>query len=261
MRVKILFLMLLGIFLLNTSGLCADEDWKTRKSHHFIVYYQNTPRDFLDMVIETSEDYYDQITRDLGFRRHKGWSFDDRAKIYIYDDQDHYLESARQSKWSAGVAYYHKRMIKTYPSEAGFFDSLLPHELGHIIFHEFIGTRVSIPSWFSEGVAMHQEKAKRWGSHAKVKKAIEDGTFIPLQELHSNRPGKNSSREEVELFYAEAASVVYFLIKEKGEFRFSSFCRHLQGGDKFLHSLEKAYPRFKNLEYFNKVWVSYLEKQ
>ena len=258
---KMVVCVLCAVLFSSVLGIGAEDEWNEKKTQHFIVYYKNIPEDFVETVLNASEDYYDQITDNLGFSRHKGWSFNNRARIYIYDDQQDYIESAHQSNWSAGAAYYNSRMIKTYPSAAGFFDSLLPHELGHIIFHEFIGVHVSIPRWFDEGVAMYQERARRWGANQKVKKAMEDGTFIPLQDLGKVRLARDSSKEKVELFYAESASAVYFLIHEYGEFRFLNFCRKLQGGNKFNHALELIYPRFKTLDRMNKAWVSYLERQ
>lgn len=243
------------------SGLCAQEQWSERKSQHFIVYYQETPEDFADTVIDAAEEYYDQIIKELGFYSSKGWSFDDRARIYVFNDQAHYVQSASQASWSAGAAYYRSRLIKTYPSARGFFDSLLPHELGHIIFHEFIGDKVLIPSWFDEGVAMYQEKAKQFGSHRKVMEAIEDGSFIPLPELDRNQLTRKSSRESVELFYAESSSIVYFLIHEHGRFKFLNFCQKLKQGNKFNHALELAYPRFSTLERLNRAWVTYLKER
>jgi len=245
----------------GSSGPSAGEGWIEMKSRYFFVYYKNTPVDFSKTVINTAEEYYDDITHDLGFYSDKGWRFKDRAKIYIYDDQQDYVENGRQVQWSGGAAYYNRRMMKTYPSAVGFFDSTLPHELGHIIFHEFVGERVKIPTWFDEGVAMYQEKGKRWGAHQTVKVAIAEGTFIPLQDLAHVRLKHNSPREEIELFYAESASAVYFLIEEQGRFRFLNFCRRLQHGDKFYYAFELSYPHFKTLERFNKAWVSYLERQ
>jgi len=244
-----------------TSVVQAGEEWQEERSRHFVVYYQNTPQDFVETVLEAAEESYDRISDELGFTQYKDWSFSDRARIYIYDSKDHYLQQARQSNWSAGAAYYQSRTIRTYPSASGFFDSLLPHELGHIIFHEFIGKHVSIPRWFDEGVAMYQERARQWGAHRKVKEALEDGSFIPLEQLNRTRLSKDSSREKVELFYAESASVVNFLIQEQGRFKFLNFCRKLQGGDKFLHALERSYPRFKTLDRLNRAWVNYLEQQ
>ena len=86
------------------------------------------------------------------------------------------------------------KTIKTFPEAHGFFDTILPHELGHIIFRDYIGFTINIPLWFEEGVAIYQEKAKRLGANKAVKEAIENGQFIPLSQLSGMRLYKNSKQ-------------------------------------------------------------------
>ena len=131
---------------------------KEAKNSDFVVYYKDVPIGFVDSVIEAAERYYSEITRDMGFTRYNGWTFDERAKIYIYMDKDDYVDSARQSGWSHGSDQTRQKIIRTFPAAHGFFDSILPHELGHIIFREFVGFYIDIPLWFEEGIAMFQEK-------------------------------------------------------------------------------------------------------
>ncbi len=252
---------LLAAYVITQPAWSAGE-WSELKSRHFIVYYKLTPIDFAREVLNASEQAFQQISNDLGFTRDKGWDFDDRARIYIFDNQQAYIESAKQSQWSAGTAFYTRRTIKTYPAANGFFDSVLPHELGHIIFYEFIGNPyANIPRWFEEGVAMYQEKARRWGAHQDVKKAMADGTFVPLDQLSQVSLAYDSSRETVDAFYAESASAVYFLIKEYGDFRFLNFCRQMKLGNTFERAFELAYPHIRTISQFNSLWVSHIERQ
>ncbi len=163
-------------------------------------------------------------------------------------------------RWSHGSASAKEKEIRTFPAAAGFFDSTLPHELGHIIFREFIGHSARIPLWLEEGVAMYQEKAKRWGANRLVQEAMANGTFLSLNELDSLQLTSNTDQHLIELFYAESASMVYFMITELGEYRFGNFCRRLKEGDSFKKALESAYVRFHDQDDLNKVWVDYLKK-
>jgi len=256
MRSKIILILL---FALICTGMpvCAEE-WNEYKRTHFIIYYKKAPLDFVKTVEETAEQYYREIAENLGFTRYKGWSWDDRAIIYIYDDAEDYVESGKQAGWSHGITSPRDKIIRTFPSAHGFFDSTLPHELGHIIFREFIGFRAQIPSWFEEGVAMYQEKAKRWGAHQEVRKFIKNGTFKPLSELSITRLRYKSSRELVNLFYTESASIVNFLISEYGQQRFVRLCRKLKGGGPFEWAVDEVYVRFKTIDDLNEAWVKYL---
>ena len=109
----------------------------------------------------------------------------------------------------------------------------MPHELGAYYFQDYIGYTAEIPLWFEEGVAIYQEKAKRLGSNAAVKEAIENGQFIPLTQLTGVRLYKDTKSQVVDLFYSESASVVYYMITELGEQEFYMLCSELKNGTPF----------------------------
>lgn len=237
----------------------AKEEWLESKTKHFVIFYKNAPEQFVNTLAEEAERYYDEITDNLGFTRYENWSYDRRAKIYIYDDQEDYGAAMQLYRWAHGVANTQTKTIRTFPTAHGFFDSTLPHELGHIIFRERVGFDNSIPTWMDEGVAMFQETAQRWGAHDRVQEAMEDGTFIPLSQLTHLYLSNNTPQETIDLYYAEAASIVNYLIVEKGQNRFERFCLHLNKGERFLDALDSVY-RFETLDDLNRAWVNYLKK-
>ncbi len=234
--------------------------WQERKGQHFVIYYKKAPTDFVKTVEKAAEEYYTEIAQNLGFTRYKGWTWDDRAKIYIYDDGDDYVRAGRQARWSHGVASPQDKVIRTFPAAHGFFDSTLPHELTHIVFREFVGFKAKVPLWFEEGVAMYQEKAKRFGSELIVKSAIKEKTFIPLKDLTQTRLSYNTNQDDIDLFYAESANIVYYMINELGSQKFVNLCRALKEGKPFESAIHSVYYRFKNLEDLNETWTSYLSK-
>lgn len=250
----------LYFFLINSSVWAAPE-WKEYKCQHFIIYYKQVPEDFIKNVEQMAEFHYDKISETLGYTRYKGWTWEERPKIYIYNDADDYVNSAQQANWSHGVASPQDKVIRSFPSAHGFFDSTLPHELAHIVLREIIGFKAQVPLWFEEGVATYCEVAKRWGAHETVRKAIEEKTFIPLDELSFVRLNSKTDTERVNLFYAEAASAVNYLISEWGTYRFVNFCRKLEEGGPFEWAMASVYVNFKTLKDFNKAWVDYLQKK
>lgn len=256
---SLIFFVLVLFFLLSSAG-AEGESWKKYDSRYFVIYYKNAPLDFVDNVSETAQELYEEIPRNLGFIRYKGWMTDERAAIYIYDDQQEYQAHAKNMEWSAGQAIVAQKEIRTFPSAAGFFDSTLPHELAHIIFREFIGN-TPVPVWLDEGVAMYQEKAKRWGANKVVGQAIKKGQFIPLSQLTAQRLSQEKDKEIINIFYAESASIVYYMVVELGEARFENFCRKLSQGINFEQALDENYGRFRNIEDLNDRWVEYLKSQ
>lgn len=249
------------VLVLCQAVLFAEENWKEYQPKDIIIYYKDAPLSFVQSLQESAESYYREIIKNLGFARYSDWQTDRPIRIYIYDDQDDYASGAHQAGWSHGAAMAQAKIIRTFPAVHGFFDSILPHEMGHIIFREFIGYKTQLPVWVDEGVAMYQEKAKRWGAHKMVKKAMENHRFMTLGQLSTMRLGSDSLLADVELFYAEAASVVYFMIVDLGETRFVNFCRKLRAGSSFEEALKEAYGRFRNVDDLNRAWLNYLERQ
>ncbi len=258
---KKLWLILFFNLILLFPSVSFAEKWSEEKSNHFIIYYKNAPKDFIENVTDSAEEYYSSITRDLGFTRFEAWLWDERAMIYIYDGAEDYLNATKQPSWSGGSAAFREKKISTYPMASGFFDTLLPHELGHIIFREFVGDRHDLPLWLEEGVASCQERARRYGSSKKVKEAIAQKKFIPLPELGKVHLFNTQDKEFVELFYAESGSVIYFLLTEFNRRNFVDFCKALKDGKEFNASLHEGYPRFDNLEDLNQAWLRYLENE
>ncbi|MCR4336430.1 MAG: peptidase MA family metallohydrolase [Candidatus Omnitrophica bacterium] len=249
-----------AIFVLGMIPVADSQEWKEYRTQHFLIYYKDTPQDFIRTVEDAAERYYDEILDRLGFSRETIWTLKDRTRIYIYSDQEDYVNSTGQAGWSHGAADVRNRIIKTFPSSNGFFDTLLPHELGHIIFREYIGYNLFIPLWFEEGIAMFQEKAKRWGANKSVHGAIKNGKFIPLTDLSRRGPTKTSDDEYVNLYYTEAASLVYYMIVEFGKYRFNDLCRKLKNGDPFEDAVLKTYRRFQSMEELNEAWMEYVKE-
>lgn len=250
---------ILALFLLNAADLLAEVDnWRIVKTTHFVVYYKNAKEDFLEHLVERAEDYYNKIADNLGFRRFNFWLWDNRAKIYIYDSQEDYQSATAQPNWSAGCSVAKEKVIKTFPDARGFFDMVLPHEMGHIIFREFIGfDNPAVPLWLDEGVASYQENLRRSMAHSLVKKAIENESFLDLEKLSNLNPQLSQDTELVNLFYSESLSIIDYLIKEFGSDNFVFFCQNLKEKNNLEAALASAYG-FKNVQEMGLAWQGYL---
>ena len=256
------FLFVIYLIFCHYGNLLAfdEKGWNVKKSTHFIIYYKNADEKFVSQTIDKAEEYYKSIAEDLGFTRYDFWLWDKRAKIYIYNDAQDYQESTGKPSWSGGVAYSHEKVIETYPWAQGFFQSLLPHELGHIIFREFVGPQTNAPVWLDEGVAMYQEKLRRSNIKSKLLQAIEEKKLIPLNKLSELNIFFVNDRETVELYYTEAISVIDYLIRKFGKGDFVELCQALKERKPFDQAINDAYKVFKNLEELNKGWLRYIKE-
>ncbi|MDB4349908.1 hypothetical protein OAA99_03040, partial [Omnitrophica bacterium] len=148
-RLVTLFLLLLFVL----TGTAAAEDWKELDSDHFVIYYTQDEK-FAKEVTRNAEDYYKDIATDLGYPRYSEfWTWANRVKIYIYPDHASFLKASGQPQWSHGMADYTKKKILSYLWSEMFIDSILPHEIAHLVFRDFVGFTGKIPLWLDEGVA------------------------------------------------------------------------------------------------------------
>lgn len=231
--------------------------WQAKKSQHFVIYYQEAPEDFVDELITRAEDYYNGIVDDLGFRRMDFWSWDNRAKIYLYKNADDFHKDSRRSEWAGAMVSVNNRTIETFVGQPGFFDSILPHEMTHIIFREFIGPKASLPLWIDEGVAGSQEQ-----SNLKTRLEIAKGLVAKEQYIKLDKFSEIYSLGDITpyVFYSQAASLIDFLIKEQGREGFLDFSRALRDGKDWKEAIFSVY-HFSSLDEMEKEWKDFITKE
>lgn len=230
----------------------GGEAWNNiAKSNHFIIYYQEAPADYINRLITKVEYCYKSITEYLGFERFDFWIWDNRCKIFLYPDAQSYLGSTGAISWSRGHVQIYKKEISTYMWQEMLFDTILPHEMGHIIFREFVGYNKKLPLWLDEGVACMQEYESK-DRLATAKCLVSLKLYTRLEDLSKiNDPNVIIPF----IFYNEAASLVDFLLKRFGRSKFVDFCRSMRDGSNWEDSLKGVY-QFKNLDELEKLWVA-----
>ena len=239
-------------------------DWQELKGEHFVIYFFQDNK-FAKDVLNKAEEYYDKIANDLGYARYSNfWAWDKRVKIYIYPDRDSYLSyitAHNYATWSVGMADYEKKAIISYVQSRGFLDGVLPHEITHLIFRDYVGQE-NIPIWIDEGVAQWEEKGKRQLVKRKMKELLRYHGPIPIDRMTIIEIGRLKNETIVEMFYIEAVSLVDFLITEHGADNFIFFCRQLRDGKDMDEALKFAYPvSIRNINALQDKWLEYLQTE
>ncbi len=249
--------------LLFGSPSLADE-WKEIKDKHFVVYYGFAmTREDAGQVLRRAEGYYDKIAQQIGYARYSNfWTWEDRVKIIIYDNQNDFMQETHQPAWSMGYADRHPRLFKskvivTYKQENYFFDGLLPHEISHLILHDFFGQQTAIPLWFDEGVAQLQETEKRAVADRLMRRLVQQGKQLPLSTLIAMDIRKERNPTKAKVFYAQSLSVVDFLVVKYGSEAFGTLCRQLRDGKPFAEALRFAYSNsLESVEQLENKWLN-----
>jgi len=260
---RFVFVLLFLTLVLGLTFLWAGDNpqWKVEKGIHTVVYYNRCPQDFVRRVIDSAERYYEEITAILGFIRYNFWLWEDRAQIFIHDSAKDYQLATQQPHWSAGVVEPKRKIIHTYIGDEGFLGTVLPHELAHIIFREFVGMdNPVIPSWLEEGVACYQENSRRDFSRQIVKQALLGGYFIQLLDLGKINPQRLKDEKQVELFYAEAVQVLDYLLGKFGREKFVYFCQILRDEKDLDKALRQSYG-FESLSRLSESWEKFLRNE
>jgi len=245
----------------------AGDAWQELKGKHFIVYYSDSAnRSTAERLLNEAERYYRKIGTQLGFTRYSDfWTWDNRAKVVLFPDQQTFRESTNQPQWSTGYAdrdsqLFQSRIIVTYKQEQAFFDGLLPHEISHLILHDFIPNTRNIPIWLDEGIAQLEEVNKRGMARKIVAGLVVRGKYISFNSLGAIDVRREMDGNNATIFYAQSLSIVEFLIAKYGSEPFGRLCRELRDGKSFDEALFSAYSRrFRSLADVEPEWLKYIE--
>lgn len=194
-----------------------DAGAQENSSLHFRVkaYGQDT----VLVISQTAEAAYTRIMIDTGLN-----SFQPRGlyQIVVYGTQDEYRKKTGQPEWSAGVAV--GNAIYTFISPR--LEAVLSHEVTHLIWFEFMGRSNPDYRWINEGLAVYQEN-KAIGSRGQgdMFAALRGGMraqSIPMDQMIHLVPATERAYD-VSLWYAQAESMVRFMIERGGRLGFSQF--------------------------------------
>jgi hypothetical protein len=251
-QVIVLFFLIL-VWTLPAHAMGAD--WQVKRSDHFVVHFQEAPSEYINQLIKRSEDYYKNITQTFGFTRYDGfWTWDRRANIYLYMTREAYQKATNQPDWSDARANIFSREIHTYINMHEFFDRILPHEIAHLIFREFVGLEWQLPLWIDEGIACWSEKKGMDARFAMAQTLVTSERFISLQKLSQMGPEEIT---DADAFYSESASVIEFLYRSGGREKLIDYFRCLRDHEDWVFSLKKIYG-FQNLSEMNRAWMEFL---
>lgn len=250
--------------------------WQELKGTHFIVYFTKSEKaegeraqaeKFAKEVLRKAEQCYKTTADELGYRRYSNfWTWDNRMKIYIYPDHKSYVELGGQPEWTGGAADYTNKRIISYrwKNDKQFLEALLPHELGHMMFRDFIGFESDVPLWLDEGVAQWQEQEKRKTAKESARQILKQGKLLHLKKLTrigTAKLGWKMEKKSIDEFYAQAVSLIDFLITTYGKDSFTRFCRYLRDGKSMDEALRFSYPPpIRDMKGLEKKWVQYIRR-
>lgn len=273
-KIKLVFVVLLwcvffaGISRAENRSAGSDKPWGQSKNEHFVIYYEAKGDEALAKdLLRRAQGYYQTIGEDIGYSRvNKMWTWEDRVQIFLFATQSSFLSKTSQPAWSTGYAdrdsrLFNSKTIITFKQEEGFSDGLLPHEISHLILHDFIPNAARLPVWFDEGVAQLQEKNKRALARSIMKSLSQSGSYVPFSQFLNWDIRKEKDPRKARIFYAQSLSVVDYLVTKFGADKFSYLCRQLRDGKDFATALSFVYSGvFHDPQDLEKKWIVFLNQ-
>ena len=157
-------------------------------------------------------------------------------------------ETARRGHLFAGFAFAELDVFVG----VGLHQNLMVHEMTHLLIDEALDSPMArIPAWLNEGLAMYFEPSTR-GRDGTVSRAIRDGRQIPLRSMGSV-PGRP---RDVRLFYAQASSVVRYMMDSHGQERMTAVLKAINGGADIEDAVRVGYGI--SLEELERQWTGHL---
>jgi hypothetical protein len=182
---------------------------------------------------------YTQFLLDKYFHADQEWAL--RIPIIIYKDHNDYVNIGKYPAASAGVT---ASDIKTgvpvlialfMLDENGALDhealeGTLPHELTHMVVHEWFGGAAEIPRWIDEGLARRMEQSRNhYAEAAKIGRDAVAGEYFRFRELFAMEQYP-SRGDRTFRFYEQSATIVLFLLEHFGPDAAVAFFEALRAG-------------------------------
>lgn len=224
--------------------------FEKRVTRHFNVYSEQYSAS--DRFVELLEALHGNLMLDLA--PFSPWAKDQRVTIYLFKSQQTYRQVTGRPSWSGGASSVPKRKVYVYESEE--LPGILAHELTHIYFDAFFIDGTSNPLWLSEGMATLVQVERGLAAPNWLRdnlEILERGGGIPIETFMAVNTTAGWNDDRVRLWYAQAYSVVRFMIRTQYRSSFYKFAANLRDGQRADEALYRAYGapynRLKALEY------------
>ncbi|MHC4777890.1 MAG: tetratricopeptide repeat protein [Planctomycetota bacterium] len=200
----------------------SETKGKSLTTDHFLVLFRC--RDSFARDLGTSAEFHlariGSILRPVA-RWPAFWT--EKARLIVLSDRAAYRKSNPAAEWSDAHMYALTRDgklvehgVRLVAGPATSSGPIIPHEIGHLLFHALVDHGRGVPIWIHEGFALVAEPALRKPFMRRLaREAIEGEENIPFDRfLELSR----YPEEDLDLFYAQAYAVTDFLVAQ-GRFR------------------------------------------
>lgn len=187
-------------------------EWETVSTDQVSVNFYSGNTDYANAILESAQSTIDKLQTDFDVARSLP------IRIWVYDSKSDFQgsQAPNSQEWIAGTAYPDLQVILAVLPNGDLREMgrIIPHEISHQILGQATANPFnSPPTWFDEGLAVHNQANGNEGMQALVRGAAEDGRLFSIRALTSEFPYDPA---DASLAYAESYSVVTFMLDTWG---------------------------------------------
>jgi Peptidase MA superfamily len=210
--------------------------WQEITGGNINLHYYNGGISFGQQLHDAAVKALERLSQDVGV------SANSPVDIYVYANQSDMLASILYAPaWVGGSAYAESNIviIGIPPDQLDWGKSTEAHELTHVLVGHLTFTCLGeIPQWLNEGLAMYGEGGLQSDEQSQLDQARTVDTLPSLRSLSGNFSAEGT---RATLSYAEAYSVVNFLIKTYGRDKMTALLLDLRDGQTADQALQAVY--------------------
>lgn len=182
--------------------------------------------------------------------------------VMLFLAKQSYMDYTHRPSWSGASSDLQSDTM--YIIEKTGFYALSVHEMTHLYFDQFFLPKLS-PLWLSEGMAVYMQvyATKQRPSYvdARLKQILQTGKPLPFEQMMSTETLKDYPRDQAEMWYTQAYSVVDYLLNTRSRDEFYKMCDELKNGTPIHQALYRAYGMpFNKVSSLQNVWLHDLQK-
>jgi hypothetical protein len=224
--------------------------WYVAQSANFRLWHQGT-RGQAEEILRVAEAARARVYR-RWFSEHTG-DWQPVCELNLYPSRESYQAATGLPDRVPGYAHsQHEgervvaRQIELRGDWPELLTAVLPHEITHLILSDQFGSR-PLPCWANEGIAVLSEPEENVSRHLRnLPRYREQGVLCSLGYLMEQNDYPD--RRVLGAFYAQAVSLVQFLVHEKGPETLIAFL-HSARRQGFTPALQRHYQMdFADLE-------------
>ncbi len=220
----------------TTTWLDQVHAWKSITKGDIRLHWYGNSQDFAQQLLVAADQGLARVESDAGL------SDDQPIDLYIYPSvQDMQDAVLYEPSWTGGQAFPEQNIviIAIEPTQLDWGKGTEVHELTHVAVGHLTFTCLgSVPTWLNEGLAMYSEGPLTEQFQAPLDEAIRADTLISVRAMSGPFSADSG---KADLSYAEADSLVSFLLGTYGREKMTALLMALRDGNTPDEALSSVY--------------------